>query len=425
MKVLWLINSAFPEIAKAAGLDNSVKEGWISGLFQNIRGKCELVICFPQFNSESLLEGEIKDAKFYGFYKKMDKPYIYDSDVEKSLKHIVDKENPDMVHIAGTEYDHALAMVRAFNKPERTLVTIQGLTSVYERHYMADLPVKVRSGYTFRDLIKRDNLVSDMKHYHQRGQMEEEVIKSVNFIGGRTNWDYACTKRLNHSAEYIHLGEILRASFYDDSVWSYEACEKHSLFVSQGYYPIKGLHFAIEAMADIVKVYPDAKLYVGGGVTLNENSFKSRLKQKNYQRYLAGLLDKYGLRQNVVFLPSLDANSMKERYLKTNVFVSAASIENSPNSLGEAMILGVPCVASMVGGVSEMMTHNEEGYIYQPDAPYMLAHYAMKIFEKCETDKEGMKTMTENARAHAKKSYSPSDNSEALINAYETITGLK
>ena len=71
---------------------------------------------------------------------------------------------------------------------------------------------------------------------------------------------------------------------------------------------------------------------------------------------------------------------MKRQYLNCNVFVSASTIENSPNSVGEALLLGVPVVASDVGGVSSIATHNETAFLYPSDEPYMLAHYVKMIF---------------------------------------------
>jgi glycosyltransferase involved in cell wall biosynthesis len=41
---------------------------------------------------------------------------------------------------------------------------------------------------------------------------------------------------------------------------------------------------------------------------------------------------------------------MKSEYLNCKVFVSPSPIENSPNSVWDAEILGVPTVASYVGG---------------------------------------------------------------------------
>lgn len=121
-------------------------------------------MAFPQFSRSETIEGELDGNSFYGFYKEEDKPYKYNKRLEERLKYIIEKAAPDVVHIAGTEYEHAAAMVRVFNKPEKTVVSIQGLTSVYARHYMADLPIKIRYGFTFRDLVKLDNLYFDRKN---------------------------------------------------------------------------------------------------------------------------------------------------------------------------------------------------------------------------------------------------------------------
>ena len=76
---------------------------------------------------------------------------------------------------------------------------------------------------------------------------------------------------------------------------------------------------------------------------------------------------------------------MKQRYLKSNVFVSASSIENSSNSVAEAMLLGVPIVSSFVGGCTSLIEHGVNGLLYQADAPYMLAYYICKIFDDKDT----------------------------------------
>lgn len=428
MKVLWLINAPIPALCERAGLPVQIKEGWIEGLYNSLmalvreeKQDFQLAMAFPQFSRSETIEGELDGNSFYGFYKEEDKPYKYNKRLEERLKYIIEKADPDVVHIAGTEYEHAAAMVRVFNKPEKTVVSIQGLTSVYARHYMADLPIKVRYGFTFRDLVKLDNLYFDRKKYYKRGAMEKETIRGAGYIIGRTDWDNICTRLINPDARYHYCSEILRKDFYDGSRWSMDECDSHTIFVSQGYYPIKGLHYMLEALSDIRKFYPDVRLRVAGGVSLNNAGLKNRLKQKNYQRYLAKLIDKYSLAECVEFLPPLKADEMKRMYLKSNVFVSPSSIENSPNSLGEAMMLGVPCVSSLVGGVGNMLINGAEGFTYQHDAPYMLAFYIMKIFEMQKNHREQIICMTDAAHAHAEQLFDRRKNAEQMCKIYGYI----
>ncbi len=428
MKVLWLINAPIPALCERAGLPVQVKEGWIEGLYNSLmalvreeKQDFQLAMAFPQFSRSETIEGELDGNSFYGFYKEEDKPYKYNKRLEERLKYIIEKADPDVVHIAGTEYEHAAAMVRVFNKPERTVVSIQGLTSVYARHYMADLPIKIRYGFTFRDLVKLDNLYFDRKKYYKRGAMEKETIRGAGHIIGRTDWDNICTRLINPDARYHYCSEILRKTFYDGNRWNVDECDSHTIFVSQGYYPIKGLHYMLEALSDIRKFYPDVRLRVAGGVSLNNAGLKNRLKQKNYQRYLAKLIDKYSLAECVEFLPPLKADEMKRMYLKSNVFVSPSSIENSPNSLGEAMMLGVPCVSSLVGGVGNMLINGAEGFTYQHDAPYMLAFYIMKIFEMQKNHREQIICMTDAAHAHAEQLFDRRKNAEQMCTIYGYI----
>ena len=110
---------------------------------------------------------------------------------------------------------------------------------------------------------------------------------------------------------------------------------------------------------------------------------------------------------------------MKENYLSANVFVLPSTIENSPNSLGEAMLLGVPCVASDVGGVKNLMTHDREGFIYQSTAPYMLAHYICRVFRM----ENQAQTLGAAAQTHARKTHDPDANLQALLEIYQNIAG--
>ena len=133
-----------------------------------------------------------------------------------------------------------------------------------------------------------------------------------------------------------------------------------------------------QAFPDILKEYPDAVVYTTGKNPLS----KPLVKRRGYEAYIVRLIKKYRLEDRIIYLGYQNQEQMADLYLKANVFVLPSSIENSPNSLGEAMMIGTPCVAADVGGVGNFITHKEDGYTYQSDAPYMMAYYIKMIFEE-------------------------------------------
>ncbi len=68
-----------------------------------------------------------------------------------------------------------------------------------------------------------------------------------------------------------------------------------------------------------------------------------------YQNYTKTLIRQLGLQEAVHYTGPLNEQAMCEQYLHSSLYVLCSSMENSPNSLGEAMLLGMPCVASAMG----------------------------------------------------------------------------
>lgn len=79
----------------------------------------------------------------------------------------------------------------------------------------------------------------------------------------------------------------------------------------------------------------------GIGITAY-GSLKEKLKISGYGKYLRKLMEENGLEDKITVLGQLSDVQMKEAYLNSHVFVCPSALENSPNSLGEAMLLGVP-----------------------------------------------------------------------------------
>lgn len=412
MKVLWLCNM-MPGVVKQAITGKEGNGLWVDHVLHDLRKQADLeirLLCPGTPHQIGALDASCSYSTF-----RTKAPYTYLPEVESQFRQELKAYQPDVIHIWGTEYAHTLAMVNAAEQEamvNRVVVSIQGLCSIYAGHYAEGVPQSVIRGKTLRDLLRQDDIPRQQKKFALRGKLEVQALRKVSHVIGRTVWDKACTNQINPQAAYHFCNETLRMAFFDHQ-WDFSSCTRYNIFASSCVYPVKGFHYLLEAFAEVVKAYPDATLSVPGKSYLTV----SPLRCSSYQKYLAKLTRQYGLEDKIEFLGSLSAEGMKDAYLKANVFVLPSTIENSPNSLGEAMLLGVPCVAADVGGVTTMMTHETEGFVYQSTAPYMLAHYIKNVFAMGER----AAAMGQAARAHARKTHDPETNLRDLLGIYEEI----
>lgn len=378
MKVLWLCNVIIPLIAKELNLETTNKEGWISGLmevvlFKQQENDVELSIAFPAPRfmfpiNHDICKKSIPAGKgtltCYGFRENTARAEIYDPALEGIMEKIVEDAKPDIVHCFGTEYPHTLAMCRVFPDKQRILIGIQGICALCAEAYGADLPPKVIRKITLRDSLKKDNMAEQQQKFALRGVMEKEAISLAGNITGRTEWDRLCIRKWNPDARYYNMNEILRPEFYT-AQWSPDQCVPHSIFISQGDYPLKGLHYMLMAMPAILEKFPDATVSVAGNSIVGYATLKQKLKISAYGKYLRKLMKENGLLHKVKFLGKLNAEQMREAYLNSSLYVCCSALENSPNSLGEAMLLGMPCVCADVGGIPSLFVNGEDGIAYE------------------------------------------------------------
>lgn len=429
MKVLWLCNIMLPFIAKSLGQKIVVKEGWLSGLAGKLvshqeRNDITLAICFPESENRSFVEGDtasfIKDkaegVTYYIFREDTVHPEHYDAGMEQSLGAVLRDFEPDLVHIFGTEYPHTLACVRAFQHPERTLIGIQGLCSAIAEVYMADLPRSVQKKKTFRDILKRDGLYDQQAKFAKRGEYEKEALSLVGHVTGRTDFDREMTKKLAPNARYHFMNETLRSDFYTDT-WNIDQIERYSLFLSQGNYPIKGLHYVLEILPELVEAFEETMVYVAGDVITANDSIRDKIRLSGYGKYLISQIKKHKLQDHIKFVGRLQSDKMCARFLKTHVFLCPSAIENSPNSVGEAMLLGVPVVCANVGGVHNLVNDGKDGFLYPKDKTKCMKDCILRIFED---DKLAM-SLSSNAKTHALKTHDPETNYRCLLDMYREI----
>lgn len=414
MKVLWITNIMLPAISNAINRPSMVFGGWLEGSANALKEKVNLSIA-TTYDGNNIVDKEIDGIRYFLLPSKA-KMYKYDPALEKLWMMVSDLIKPDIVHIHGTEYPYGLAYIKACGN-SNVVISLQGILSECAKHYF--------DGISLKDRIKNFrpwsfyfglDFCSAKRSFQSRSISEKKLLLLCENFAGRTTWDKSIVCSVNPTANYYEIGEALRKSFYTGS-WNYDDCNKYTIFISQAGYPIKGFHLFLKALCLVKNKYPHVQVRIAGPDITQSNSLKSKLLQSDYGRMISDFIDKHNLRENINFLGLLSEDRMRSEYLSANVFVSPSSLENSPNSLAEAQILGTPCVASFVGGVSNMVEHGKTGYLYRFEDYVVLANYISDIFD-C---KYNLQELSINERACALIRHDKEAIIDAILSMYGNI----
>jgi len=421
VKILFLSN--VPPIP----LDTNKKYaggGWLSGAYESLKAddSIELAMAFPVSYKLKIKQGKFENSSYYGFSLPRILKLLKINAIEKVLLHsylndIIKNTNPDILHVFGTEMPHSRIAIECFNKPEKTIIHIQGMVSVIAKHCETGFPLWAKHLFVPSSLL-RSTIHGQTKRFERVGKSEIISIQKSGYVMGRTEWDEACTKQINPLVNYIHCGETLRSSFYEDSSrWKYEECKKHSIYFSQSSSQVKGLHLVLPILPELIRRYPDTHLYIGGNNPIGKSNLKGLLRRSPLGWYFKHQIMKYKLDKYVTFLGVQNEQQVVQNLKNAHVFLSASLIENSPNSVGEAMVVGTPVVSSDVGGVKDFISHGKNGFIYPVDEPYMIPYYIGKIFDNTELA-ERFSTV---GRKIGREKYSGEDNGQTLLRVYSEI----
>ena len=224
---------------------------------------------------------------------------------------------------------------------------------------------------------------------------------------------------INPDAAYYAMNETMRPCFYDGK-WEEKNAEPHSIFLSQGDYPLKGFHFVLQALPKILEKYPDAHLYVAGNNIIGKGKSKYPyfLRASAYGKYIKSLIAKGGLKNDVTMVGMLSDEEMKAQFLKSSLFICPSVVENSPNSVGEAMLLGVPLLASEAGGIPSLLRSGKEGMLFEKGNVDKIAECIIQMWDEPVI----AAVYGDNAAKKARVTHDADTNYKRLIEIYEEIS---
>tara|TARA_B110000902_G_scaffold63988_1_gene75816 strand:+ start:4933 stop:6186 length:1254 start_codon:yes stop_codon:yes gene_type:complete len=378
INVLWITNFPLADACVALGNKPHKGGGWMNGLAEQLRKREDISLCVLSFFDED----EEKRILVNGIsYILLPRNLVHNEiKLNNTFIRINEENSSNLVHIHGTEYNYGMKFIEAC--PEtKSLVSLQGLVGVYARYFTADIGLfEILRNTKLLELWNSISIHQQQKSFVQRGLKEKLYLQKADMVVGRTSWDYVHTIANNRGAVYRFCNEMLRKPFYSAVKWNISNINQHTIFISQAGYPIKGFHKLLEAVSLLVEEFPNIQVRVAGESYLRKPTFLDKLNitGSGYGTLIYKLIKKHKL--NVNFLGILGEKEMVAEFQKAHLFVCPSSIENSPNSLGEAQIIGTPVIASYVGGVPDMVSHGKSGFLYRFEEIEMLAHFIREIF---------------------------------------------
>lgn len=398
-------------MARVACHGNSGYGGhWITQLLEAISSRDDvelgIVTAIPGANDISFTENSISYF-IVGQPKRYPAFAMRTADLDKCAA-IIDKFKPDLIHIHGSERFYGLIKVR-YKVKIPTVISIQGLLGPYSkwRNYFGALTVlNVLKSIQLIEIPFKLGLLWDYINILKGAKREEKILSSVEGFLGRTGWDLAHTRNWNKDAIYCHVGEILRPSFKEQK-WSYDQCDRHTIIFTNAGHPRRGTENLLDAVAILQIEFPDIKLRLAGTIST----------RSGYGKFLRHKIKKLKISDRIELLGYLDDKEMTRHLMQANVFTITSYIENSPNSLAEAMTMGMPCVASFVGGIPSMMNDEVSGLLYPVDDVSLLVQKIREVF----LNPELATRLGKNARSIALKRHDPGIVVNQLIYAYDKV----
>jgi glycosyltransferase involved in cell wall biosynthesis len=117
------------------------------------------------------------------------------------------------------------------------------------------------------------------------------------------------------------------------------------------------------------------------------------------------------------FVGLLRPAEVAELMSRATALVLPSAEENAPMVIAEAMAIGIPVVASRVGGVGDMIAHGTTGLLYDcGDVPALV-----RCLRSLLLDPTARARLGDSARAKARATYAPERVGDALVQAYSTL----
>lgn len=383
MRVLWIGGFGLKSLNdnNTSGYNGG---GWLASLKKEII-KCSDVTLGIAFCKEHCFQKVVQDNISYyvvpNYHKSRKDKYldfIHIKDVtrdeiqwshyENQLKMVIDDFKPDVIEIFGSEFYFSLAARVSKHIP--TVLHFQGILSLYIYIFLPPGISKWQYIMSGKGLRGKYNNFQYLAYWQRSAYREKAVLKAVPHVIGRTDWDKQAIAVLNPNAKYHYGGEILRDVFYENKERTIPSKITISSTIS---FPTYKGYDVILKVANILKneLHLDFVWNVYGNINPDFMEKQVGLRHEGVDVRLCGVAS---------------PTQLRDALLESTMYFHPSYTENSPNSVCEAQILGVPVVASRVGGTDSLVEHGKTGFLYPVTDPYIAAYYIMYLVDNSDVN---------------------------------------
>jgi len=412
MRVLWFTNS--PVSAKRNVKSNFVGESWIGALERNLtkNENIKLAIAFKS-NAKELDSFDIDAVTYFvvphqpdTLIKKLgfgDSIKTVDEKAVKNYIEVVERFKPDVIQIFGSENNYGL-VIPHISVP--VIIHIQGNITVYNKKYFSGISAIDMLRYSYwKHILKR---ISTLQMYYQLLKVEDrerKIFSHCEYFLGRTRWDRNIARVLAPNSNYFHCDEVLRKEF-SEKEWKLPGGDTIKLIsVIRGH-----IYKGLETVMETASLLKDLKIKFSWTIVGNSSTDRApRIFEKKFKKHFSEV--------NVILAGSKNGPELRDMFLESSIYVHPSHIENSPNAVCEAMIIGLPVIATSVGGTSGILKDSEEGILIQDGDPYAMAGAIIEL----SGDHLMQKLFSEKARKRALTRHDPQRIVNDLIKIYQDV----
>lgn len=296
----------------------------------------------------------------------------------KEVERIMDYVRPDIVHIWGMEKNWGLLTPTGV-LGKRVLLEIQGIKYTCSDVYYGGLNSKeILSTLRIQEIIFPNRFVSSVKRqFRQWGNHEKKMIKSHHHIGTQSDWVRSHIKLQNNDATTYSSKIALRKEFLNPEPWNsrYTGSDVVLMTSSSFAIPYKGVHVLLHSLRLLKDSYPQIKLKIAGEWTINKPFYR----KSGYLKWFVSKAKELDVFDSLEFLGPLNASELLRQMYLSDIFITSSYVDTYNLALAEAMAVGIPCVASYVGGMKELGVDNESVLYFAAGDYFMCAANIDKV----------------------------------------------